>query len=243
MKLLVDAGNSWIKCQLYEGEGAQQMSRFASAHYAVEMDTWFCGLTDIGQILVANVIGDTFELWFKQKCAEQGLPEPEFVFTPSEGLGVRVGYINPDQLGVDRYLSIAAAYNQVGGDVVVVDCGTAVTIDAVARGGVHKGGVIIPGLELMKSILGQKTAGIVDTHSEEIDVLARSTEIGVNSGTLFAVVGGVREVLYRQQARFDGEPHCLITGGAARIVADQLGLSCRVCHNLVIDGLLMLANK
>jgi type III pantothenate kinase len=243
VNVLVDAGNSWIKCASVDAGGQSDYHRFATDHYTVEMDSWFCSLTHSDRILVANVIGESFEDWFRQKCVEQYLPVPEFVFTPSEGLGIRTAYEKPDSLGVDRFLAIAAAYQQVGGAVIVIDCGTAVTIDAVSKEGVHQGGVIIPGLQLMKDALGFGTVGIGRTASEEIEVFARSTEVGVHSGVLFAVVGGVREVLSRQRDRLGGTPEYIFTGGAAQIIVDQLGLPCRICDNLVFDGLLMFAYK
>jgi type III pantothenate kinase len=243
VNVLVDAGNSWIKCQFVDGRSRSNYHCFASAHYTVEMDNWFCSLTNSDRIVVANVIGESFEHWFRQKCVEQYLPVPEFVFTPPEGLGVRTAYDNSENLGVDRYLAIVAAYQQVGGAAIVIDCGTAVTIDAISKEGIHQGGVIIPGLQLMKDALGFGTVGIGKRDSEAIDEFARSTEVGVHSGALFAVVGGVREVLSRQHDRLGGAPEYVFTGGAAKIIADQLGLPCRICDNLVFDGLLMFANN
>jgi type III pantothenate kinase len=243
MRVLVDAGNTWIKCQLLDGNEQIQYERFASAQYTVDMDGWFSGLAHIHRIVVASVIGESFEQWFRQKCAEQYLPVPEFVFTPSEGLGIRTGYEKSINLGVDRYLEMAAAFQQVRGAVTVIDCGTAVTIDAVSKDGVHQGGVILPGLQLMKDSLGYGTVGIGRVDSDEIEIFAHSTEVAVHSGAFFAVVGGIREVLRRQHEGFGGDSEYVITGGAAKIIANQLGLPCRICDNLVFDGLLMFANK
>jgi type III pantothenate kinase len=243
MWLLIDAGNTRIKCLVADDPGPKAEVDFASSDYATEMNSWLMDMKGVGRIIVSSVIGKDFEDWLIQQCRGLGLVVPEFPNAAKMNLGVSHAYEDPSQFGVDRYLAMAAAYKLVGGGVLVVDCGTAVTVDAVDEKGRYQGGVIMPGIEMMKHALMQKTKGIGETNAEGIDVFSHSTSAGVASGALLAVVGGIREVLERQSGLMNAETQCLITGGSSGLVAENLGLPCRVCHNLVFDGLKMFAKQ
>ena len=77
-----------------------------------------------------------------------------------ESGSVRNGYEDIAQLGVDRWAAIVGAYTHFGSAVCIVDAGTAVTVDLVRDGGRHLGGLIVPGLQLMRSSLEQDTEDI-----------------------------------------------------------------------------------
>jgi len=243
MWLLIDAGNTRIKCLILEGAASKAEINFASTGYALEMNSWLMDLEGVNRILVSSVIGKEFEIWLTRRCKGLGLVAPEFPKTATMSLGISVTYEYPSQFGVDRYLAMVAAYELVKGGVQVVDCGTAVTVDAVDEKGRHQGGVIMPGIEMMKHALIKNTKGINEIDAEEISVFSHTTSSGVSSGSLLAVVGGIREVLDRQSDFMTAEAQCVITGGSAELVAEYLGLPCRVCHNLVFDGLKMFAKQ
>jgi len=243
MWLLIDAGNTRIKCLVLDGSESKAELDFATSDYSLAMNSWLMDIKGASRIVVSCVLGKGFEAWLTQQCKGLGLVAPEFPKAATMNLGVSLAYEDPSQFGVDRYLAMAAAYEMVGGGVLVVDCGTAVTVDAVDEQGRHQGGVIMPGIEMMKHALLQETMGIDETDAEGIDVFSRSTSEGVSSGALLAVVGGVREVIERQSELMGAEMQCLITGGSSGLVAENLGLPCRVCHNLVFDGLNMFAKQ
>lgn len=243
MLLLIDAGNTRIKCLLLNGSDLKAEVYFASNDYVAGMNSWLMGVKGLGRIVVSNVIGKEFEDWLTLQCRGLGLVVPEFPKTATMKLGVSLSYEDHSRFGIDRYLAMAAAYELVGGSVLVVDCGTAVTVDAVDENGMHRGGVIMPGIEMMKHALMLKTKEIDEEDAEGIDVFAHSTSAGVSSGVLMAVVGGIREVLERQSGLINSESQCLITGGSSGVVTEYLGLPCRVCHNLVFDGLKMFAKQ
>lgn len=243
MWLLIDAGNTRIKCLLVNGSDLKAEMYFATNDYVAGMNAWLMGVKGLDRIVVSSVIGKDFEAWLTLQCSELGLIAPEFPKTDTLNLGVSLSYQDPSRFGIDRYLAITAAYEQVGGAVLVVDCGTAVTVDAVDDNGIHRGGVIMPGIEMMKQALMQKAKEIDEVDADGLDVFAHSTSSGVSSGALMAVVGGIREVLERQSGLMNSESQCLITGGSSRVVAEYLGLPCRVCHNLVFDGLKMFAKQ
>ncbi len=243
MWLFIDAGNTHIKCLIRGSQEPGLTQQFVTSDYENSMNDSLLGLSGIDRILVSSVIGKDFESWLSERCSQLGLVAPEFLRTSSIDLGVRVSYDDPTRFGIDRYLAMAAGYQLVRKAVTIVDCGTAITVDGVTGCGEHLGGVIMPGIEMMKEALFSRTKGIEYIDAEEIDCFSHSTASGVHSGALFAAVGGIREVIERQTGLMNERPECLITGGASPIIAEYLGPSCQVCHNLVFDGLLMFAKQ
>src|SRR5690606_18274094 len=115
--------------------------------------------------------------------------------TAAETCGVRCAYADPARLGVDRWLAVVAAYRDPGGPAVVFDCGTAITVDAVTTAGEHLGGLIIPGIQLMRRALYGSTAGISDEGDEgDVGLLARDTRSAVCGGSLYAAIAFMQHV-------------------------------------------------
>ena len=159
--------------------------------------------------------------------------------------GLVNGYRDPSQLGVDRWLAMRAALTRQPGPWCVVDAGTATTIDLVAAGGQHLGGVIIPGPTLMGSALRRETgdldrlAGAVDPPGSPADhdsFGGRDTGTAISLGIWRATAGLVA------QARTSlGAPrvpvNVLVTGGDGPALIPWLGGSPGSCPLLVLEGL------
>jgi len=170
--------------------------------------------------------------------------EPEFLEAAGESHGVRNGYRDPARLGVDRWAAIVAAFHAAGGPLLVVDCGTALTLDYVDAEGMHHGGLIAPGLAAMRAALahttrlpGEVLSGPVPGGSD----WGRDTAEAVAGGCMGAVVG----LIERARARV-GAPDAAaasrlwITGGDAEAVITHLPASWRHVPGLVLDGLALL---
>lgn len=143
--------------------------------------------------------------------------------------GVRNGYRNPAQLGCDRFAAAIGAHALAPGQaIVVVNCGTATTIDAVTADGVFLGGMILPGLGLMATSLARNTAQLpqIAQGGKLPSGFADNTDDAILSGLLAAQAGAIERAcaLHRAEA-------CLISGGAASYIAPAL--AARVAHRLV----------
>lgn len=156
------------------------------------------------------------------------------VKSQAQSFGVINAYRQPEKLGVDRWLALVAARQQFQGPVCIVDCGTAITVDLIDVGGRHLGGLISPGLTLMKESLGQRTEALPTATARHEIGLADHTEAAIYSGTLMAAVGLIEHVLARQA---DGM-RLVLTGGDAELIAPQLGVVSTVIPDLVLCGLL-----
>lgn len=113
----------------------------------------------------------------------------------AEAYGVRNAYEFPEKLGVDRWLCLIAARHYWSEPVCIVDCGTAITIDVMDRNGCHLGGLICPGLTLMKQSLSNGTANLQLSAQSGLPVLARNTSDAIDNGALYAVIGMIKSVI------------------------------------------------
>ena len=113
----------------------------------------------------------------------------------AEAYGVQNAYEYPEKLGVDRWLCLIAARHYWTESVCIVDCGTAITIDAMDRNGCHLGGLICPGLNLMKQSLSKGTANLQLSAQSGLPNLARNTSDAIDNGALYAVIGLIKSVI------------------------------------------------
>jgi type III pantothenate kinase len=151
---------------------------------------------------------------------------------------VRSGYEQPVQLGVDRWLAVCAAWQCVGGPVVVVDGGSALTVDFIDGDACHLGGYIVPGLAMQQASLLSATEKV-----RFDDVSLQSTLPGINTGQ--AVGRGIarmssalieRAVMDFNQ-RLGAEVSLLLTGGDAAAIGQILAIPFVVVPDLVLRGI------
>jgi type III pantothenate kinase len=172
-----------------------------------------------------------------------GLPV-RFAATQLQAGMVRNGYHDFRQLGVDRWLAIIAAVDQIAGSVCIVDAGTAITIDAVAAGGAHLGGYIIPGLDLMRLSLDEETGDLRRLAGEKfqelpagLPALGHSTAEAIGGGTLAAVCGLIDRCVGALLCERDAVPALVVTGGNAERLLRHLDMTAHHRPQLVLEGL------
>ena len=124
----------------------------------------------------------------------------------------------------------------------VVDCGTAVTADALSAHGEHLGGLILPGLVLMRHSLLAGTADVRPSGAADVALLARNTAGAVLAGTLYALVAAVDRIAADVSAEIDGKVELFLTGGDAALLLPLLGRRWRHEPELVLRGLAVLAD-
>lgn len=240
--LLFDAGNTRLKWGLYQ-DG--HIGRSGSVTHDALRDTGYAALLTklprkVSQVLACNVAGASFAT---RLCAAVGLhcdADIRFVHPEKRAYGVSNGYASPRRLGADRWVALIAAYAERRAAAVIVDAGTAVTIDAIDRNGRHLGGQILPGLRLMASCLSSQTADIPPpgrrTAGTAQGAFAGNTAAAITSGALNAVCGAVERAV--QAARQAGlRPRIVLTGGDASSILTQLKGSVQHRPNLVLQGL------
>jgi type III pantothenate kinase len=139
---------------------------------------------------------------------------------------------NPRETGIDRILNVAAAFEQMGKACIVVDAGTAVTVDCCNDNGDFLGGAIAPGVSLMLDSLAEKTAGIGRvSFSPPAGAIGDSTSSAVSQGVYHSIRGLVREVAETYAEQLGQWPEIIATGGDA----DQLFKGWELIHAIAPD--------
>jgi len=145
-------------------------------------------------------------------------------------------------MGIDRWVAIVAAWAEIQDSCLVVDVGTAVTLDAIDDSGSHLGGQIIPGVAAMATALASATSNIPlvrplpPRKAAEMQMFARNTAAAVREGAHNAVVGAVDRAV--QTLRSNGhEPTTVLTGGDASRILEALNAAPLHRPHLVLQGL------
>lgn len=232
MILDLDAGNTRVKWSVHQGSCRQSLA--AGVVETGMVDALFSELpAGVERVRVASVVDAASGVIVAEAQQKWGV-EPEFATVVDGCGGVTCAYSEPQRLGVDRWLGILAARELVQGDVIVVSAGSAQTVDLCFADGVHGGGYILPGQQMMKSSLLRDTAA-VKFGGEVVATLApgRSTSEAVANGCLAAAYGAVRALHGQYPATV------VVTGGNGDELAAQLETVCPVIRepSLVLMGL------
>ncbi len=231
--LLVDVGNSRCKWALLRSGAWLHHGAADNSEWTV-VQSAFADLPRPSRVLVSNVAGEAMAERLRIACAAWQC-RVEFIAARAEQCGVRNGYQQPERLGSDRWAALIAAWNLRRGACVVVNCGTATTIDALSAQGEFLGGLILPGTRLMRHSLAASTAQLNEEEGSVQD-FPRNTADAIRSGTLRATVGAIHHQFDILRLRY--EPvHCLLAGGAAVEVQAHLHLPVERVENLVLKGL------
>jgi type III pantothenate kinase len=153
-------------------------------------------------------------------------------------LPIEVCTQNPSETGIDRVLNVAAAYEQMGKACIVVDAGTAVTVDCCDDNGDFLGGAIAPGLSMMLEALAERTVGIGRvSFAVPGEMAGDSTAAAVSLGVYCAIRGLVKEVAENYAARLGRWPEVIATGGDAHQLFDGWELIHAISPDLGLYGI------
>jgi type III pantothenate kinase len=235
--LLMDAGNSRCKWVWTENGSWQHRGVLENADDKawLALKGIFSTMPAPGKIMVSNVAGEAIARRLREVSAIWDCV-PEFIVSQAEQCGVRNGYANAPQLGSDRWAALIAAWHRLQQACLVVNCGTATTVDALSSTGAFVGGLILPGVELMQRSLAGSTAQL-DVEMGEFCQFPRNTADAIRSGALQATAGAIRQQ-HQLLTGNNGKPCAvLLSGGAAEQVAGLLGDMAVIAEDLVLLGL------
>ncbi len=245
MMLLIDSGNSRIKWALVQRNNWLESRTLPTGEYLhlFEHVTSSCeelGLrvADIDQVWVSNVAGDQVAHHLRTSGMAYG-ENLRFIVARDQQCGVRNSYQIPETLGVDRWAALIAAWNINNAECLVVNCGTATTIDALSGRGEFLGGLILPGMRLMQTSLYDAAAGLTPSKGE-YESFPRSTPNAIFSGAIQATCGAIQ----RQQELLKAKhPKVVLSGGASDDLHSHIKLPIVRVENLVLQGLQVIARQ
>lgn len=233
MILCIDAGNTRLKWGLRDGPAWRGQGVLALD----DIDGIAALLPAVSErILACNVAGDAVAQRIEAFAATLGVPLEWFRSSVACG-GVTNAYDSPTQLGADRWAALVGARGLHAGNALVVMAGTATTIDVLDAAGTFRGGLILPGLELMRQALARNTAGLPEARGTYRDI-PTNTDDAIVSGTLHATLGAIERMATQIDAN---ECAVILSGGAAEMLAPHIRLPLRCIDNLVLEGLARVA--
>ena len=259
LTLAVDVGNSRIKFGVFERPEAAPVkcalpnsasSLAVTVHQEVDWGVVTAHFAKWTSRITKAVVAGVNPAGMKRILAgwnQSGWPAPIIVGRATD-LPLRTNVEQPDQVGIDRLLDAVAA-NLLRSDhqpAIVIDSGTATTVNAVSADGVFEGGAILPGLELGARSLHQHTAllPLIDVRSladNPVVALGRNTHDAIKSGLWFGQIGAIRELTAHLAKSFGEPPLLLVTGGMGCRLAPALGENFRFEPDLALRGLAFVA--
>ena len=247
MVLQIDIGNSRIKWRLMNGHKPLLAGSQATATVLSGKPLVLQGVTSVSKVHIASVANPAVIASLRHQLAERFSVSIKMPQVTAKAGGVTCGYKNPQQLGVDRWLAIVAAYHQFPERLLVVDAGTAITLDLVSPEGRHQGGYIMPGWRLMNEALrgGTEAVDVITSNASNFLVPGEDSQQAVNKGCLMAAVAAVEKLASQHPIRI------VVTGGDAEVLLNGLNSTSDSlvkelirpkyilthCPDLVLDGL------
>ena len=238
--LAIDAGNTRIKWGVHDGQSWRAFGAVDTA--AVEgLHESLRGALPVEAAIASNVAGPGVQSAIESAGARSSLAI-RFVRGEKARLGVTNGYGDPAQLGTDRWAALIAAHRARRGHKLVVNVGTALTVDALAADGRFLGGLIVPGPALMRRSLDGATAALREARGK-VREFPDNTPDAITTGAALAGVGAIDRLAATMGAR--GRPPGLIilSGGGAGEISSLLSLPFELHENLVLDGLQLIARS
>ena len=230
--IAIDAGNTRIKWGVHDGgrwldQGALptgEVSRLAELS---------AGWPGSARVVACNVAGEAVATEISAALASR-FGALHWLRSSAQCCGVRNAYEQPERLGADRWAALIGARAQTANACLVVCVGTATTVDWLAADGEFRGGLILPGVDLMRASLARNTAQLPLAQGE-FRCAPRNTNDAIVSGCLHAQIGAIE----RMYAKVAAEPgaRCLLTGGAAPSLVPHLNIPFLQVESLILDGL------
>lgn len=150
---------------------------------------------------------------------------------------------NLKQIGLDRLVAIISATYKFGKPLIVLDFGTATTIDIIAKKGEILGGLIIPGIEMLKELLYQKTAQLpLIKLKKPKKIIGTNTQEAMQSGIIYGYINLINGLLEQIINELKYRPKIIATGGAIHLIKDEINIDITE-PNLILEGLNLLNEK
>ncbi len=243
MILEIDLGNTRLKWRLRHDDKVCSSGAMMTSGALEELGYVLSDLdvSMIAAVYISSVVSRLQPL-LKDLILRHCSVEPRFAETTRYCAGVTNAYSDVSQMGVDRWLALLATFKRQCGDFLVVDAGSAVTIDLLSLSGSHVGGYIVPGLQLMKaSLLTTDQVVVGSSEYPEKSVPGVSTMRGVLAGLPLMIESFIYGVYQQFGKTLTSTPSIMLTGGDGCYMADRLrdrGVDQVLFEpDLVLDGL------
>lgn len=232
MILLIDAGNSRCKCGIYNSSGDCFEYYWNTNYNELRFPEDICTKYSIDKTYIAAVASCKKRRLVTSEIHRLNLPEAIELKVDSSLLNTKY---DPSLLGIDRWLALMALKFEGRESAIIIDCGTAVTID-VLRQDVHIGGWIIPGLQSMKqSLLTSTNIKLKEKISNFSLQPATNTYDAINDGCTIAIIALIEKLI--EPSNKEDPSLLVITGGYAPLIQGSMNHPVLYRKNLVLEGM------
>ncbi|WP_419901616.1 type III pantothenate kinase [Kiloniella sp.] len=248
MLLVIDSGNTNVVFAVYDGNEqkgywrATSDSKKTSDEYAVWLTQLMAlkGLTpeDISGAILANVVpASNYNL--TSLCKTYFDCSPLMVELGKIDLGLEVRIDHPEQAGADRLVNAVAGYNRYGGDLIMIDFGSATTFDIVGTDGAYEGGIIAPGVNLSVDALYMATAKLprIDIRRPQ-NVIGKATIPAMESGIFWGYISMVEGMVKRIKDEYAKPMTVVATGGLAQLFIKATDVIDHIDKDVTLRGLI-----
>jgi type III pantothenate kinase len=249
MLLAIDIGNTNVVLGVFDGERLRESwrvgtkERITADEYAMILKDLFdfAGLEfqQIDGLILSTVVPPLLPVMIQM--AHKYFKLDPLVVSIEMRTGITLKYDNPGEIGADRIVNAAAAFELFGGPIIIVDFGTATTFCAVTKEGEYLGGAITPGVKISAEALYQRAAKLPRVElARPRTVIGRDTASAMQAGILFGYAGLVDGIVERMKREFAPDAKVIATGGLAELVAPETESVHEVLPHLTLEGLRLL---
>jgi len=256
MLLACDVGNTNIVFALMEGRDVRTRWRIATdpRRTADEYAVWLLQLFTLENLTfdaVDAVIVSTVVPRARHNLEVLGEKyfgkTPVFAGEGPSGWGMAIDVEQPESLGADRAVNAIAAHEEHPEDLIVIDFGTATTLDIIDFNGAYKGGIIAPGINLSLDALVNAAAKLpriaIEAPTETQSVIGRNTEAQMHIGVYWGYIAMIEGLVSRLKAEIGRPAKVLATGGLALLFDEQTDIFDEVDVDLTLKGLAIIAER
>lgn len=246
MLLAIDVGNTNIALGVFEGEKMRATWSISTDinktadEYAVLLLNLLprqdIASSDIDHAVICSVVPPLEPVF--EELSKRYFGISPLIVGPGVKTGVRICTDNPRETGADRVANTAAVHRLYGGPAIVIDFGTATTIDVVSEEGDYLGGAIAPGIGIASEALFERASKLprIELVAPQ-HAIGRDTVTAMQSGLIFGYVGLVESLVRRIQQELGGKARVIATGGLADIIAKETKIVDAVNPHLTLEGL------
>ena len=244
MKFLIDIGNTTTSVGLWQNSKLSMVNNSDNNKLFLTLKKYL--KKDIDEILLTSVISikenkliiDRLKRIYKCRIKQ--------IKSSFALLGVVNGYAQPKKLGDDRWVTIVASSLLYKEPLMIVDCGTAISIDMVSAKGIHLGGYILGGFDgyskSFKNAYHLKYIKIKEDAASQQKYFPKNTEDGITEGYLLMVISAIENIYNQIKKNQKTLPKLLISGGYGKIISKKLSVKNKYEPDLVLRSIGLISN-
>jgi len=244
MKILIDIGNTTTSLGLWKNNKLSMTNNIENNKLFITLKKYL--KRDIDEILFTSVIGTKENKLIIDRLKKIFKSNIKQIKSSSSLLGVSNGYIQPKKLGDDRWATIVASSLLHEQPLIIVDCGTAISIDVVSAKGIHLGGYILGGFDgysrSFKNAYHLKNIKIKEGVASQKKYFPKKTEDGITEGYLLMVISAIENTYNQVKKNQNTPPKLLISGGYGKIISKRLSVKNKYEPDLVLKSIGLIGN-